>query len=221
MLKAGRSRGSKLNSPAIARVPGAGTQKGRSDHARHAVEGTAAAGGVLEVTRGQIGALPGGRRLLSGLLRIRRSSDRNEVLRGLRAPPGMGFHEHHGLVHCLGDRHPPAGARHRPAERGHKLNPKEVCLMLTAIGFSPVCLSTRTVTLHPIGKSAIPRVGGTMMRTPPLSRMASVSTASSTPAITVCGMGAAAYPTRDPKRNSLESSAAPMSAKRERYEEER
>ena len=82
---------------------------------------------------------------------------------------------------------------------GQKPNPMELRLMLTKIGSSPVCLSTRTVTLQPIGKSGTPRVGGMMMRTPPLSRMAAGSTASSNPTITVYGMGAGAYPIQGPK----------------------
>jgi hypothetical protein len=81
---------------------------------------------------------------------------------------------------------------------GQKPNPMELRLMLTKIGSLPGCLSTRTVTLHPIGKSGTSRVGGMIMRTLPLSRIASVSTASSNPTITVCGMGAAAYPIQSP-----------------------
>ena len=56
----------------------------------------------------------GGRRSLSGLLWIHGTPDRNEVLRGLHASVGMGLYQGCGLANRLGDRHPPAGAGHRP-----------------------------------------------------------------------------------------------------------
>lgn len=56
----------------------------------------------------------GGRRSLSGLLRIHGPPDRNEVLRGLPASVGMGLDKGCGLDNRLGDRHPATGAGHRP-----------------------------------------------------------------------------------------------------------